>query len=355
MKIKKIHIEKVDLGLVNTYTIAYKTVDAVHAIVLKIETQSAVGLGSCNPSKYVVGEDVHETFELLNNENWDWLIGQDVRQIYGLLDQVYTKFKAHPGVTAALDIALLDLFGKAMNIPLVDFWGRKYSKMLTSMTIGIMDTDATCVQAKKEIASGFKILKIKTGSNLEEDFEKIAKLRETIGSDILIRVDANQGYDLNAFKTFFHAVEKYNLELIEQPLSVQDHFQLAQLDETYTQTVAADESIVNSKNALDIISKANNSCQIFNIKLMKTGGVKEALNVAQIAKLSNKDLFWGCNDESVISISAALHAAFSCAHTKYLDLDGSIGLLSDPAEAGFLIEDGYLIIQDKPGFGCKLK
>jgi len=355
MIIKNIYIEKVDLGLANTYSIAYKTVDAVHAIVLKIKSQNAVGLGSSNPSKYVVGEDVHKTFEILNNENWDWLIGQDIRQIYGLLHKVYSKFKAHPGVTAALDIALLDLFGKEMETPMVDFWGRKYSKMLTSMTIGIMDTTATREQAKKEIAAGFKILKIKTGSNLEEDIEKIAKLRETVGNDILIRVDANQGYNLDAFKTFFHAVENYNLELIEQPLSVKNHFQLAQLEKSYTQTIAADESIINSKDAFDIISKANGSCQIFNIKLMKTGGVQEALNVAQLAKLANKDLFWGCNDESVISISAALHAAFSCTHTKYIDLDGSIGLLSDPAEAGFLIEDGYLILLDKPGFGCKLK
>ena len=354
MRIKNIQVEKVDLGLGSPYTISYKTVSAVYAIVLKIETKDVVGLGSSNPSKYVVGEDVHTTFDILQNENWDWLIGKDIRQIYALLDECYRRFKKHPGVTAALDIALLDLFGKALNIPMVDFWGRKFSKMLTSMTIGIMDVESTVKQAEEEVDKGFKILKIKTGNNLEEDIEKIAKLREQLGPEILIRVDANQGYDLESFKTFYHAAEKYNLEIIEQPLPVASHHQLATLDSIYTKMVAADESIKNSKDALDIIANANDSCQIFNLKLMKTGGVWEALKTAHLAALVQKDLFWGCNDESNISISAAVHAAFSCAHTKYLDLDGSIGLLSDPASAGFTIEDGYIILNEGVGFGCRV-
>ena len=285
MKIRNIQIEKVDLGLGNPYTISYKTVSAVYAIVLKIETKDAIGLGSSNPSKYVVGEDVQETFELLQNENWDWLIGKDIRQIYSLLDQCYRRFANHPGATAALDIALLDLFGKALNIPMVDFWGRKYSKMLTSMTIGIMDSASTLASAKEEVAKGFKILKIKTGNNLEEDIEKIATLREQLGSEILIRVDANQGYDLESFKTFYHASEKYNLEIIEQPLPVATHHELAELDAVYTNTVAADESLKNSQDAMNIIANANNSCQIFNLKLMKTGGVWEALKTAHLASL----------------------------------------------------------------------
>jgi L-alanine-DL-glutamate epimerase-like enolase superfamily enzyme len=90
---------------------------------------------------------------------------------------------------------------------------------------------------------------------------------------------------------------------------------------------------------------------IFNIKLMKCGGITGAFEIAAIAKPACIQLFWGCNDESIVSITAALHAAFACPHTKYLDLDGSLDLAEDVVSGGFTIEDGYMYPNDKPGLG----
>jgi L-alanine-DL-glutamate epimerase-like enolase superfamily enzyme len=92
---------------------------------------------------------------------------------------------------------------------------------------------------------------------------------------------------------------------------------------------------------------------IYNIKLMKCGGVRQALKIADIAFLDNIDLFWGCNDESRVSITAALHAAFASANTKYIDLDGSLDLAQDIVKGGFILTDGMMSCSDKPGLGLE--
>jgi L-alanine-DL-glutamate epimerase-like enolase superfamily enzyme len=92
---------------------------------------------------------------------------------------------------------------------------------------------------------------------------------------------------------------------------------------------------------------------IFNIKLMKCGGISQGLKIADIALHEGIDLFWGCNDESIVSITAALHAAFACANTKYIDLDGSLDLARDVVKGGFILKDGLMSCSDKPGLGVE--
>ena len=93
---------------------------------------------------------------------------------------------------------------------------------------------------------------------------------------------------------------------------------------------------------------------IYNIKLMKCGGIFPAKGIADIALLAGIDLMWGCMDESIVSISAALHAALASPATKYLDLDGSFDLAKDLVEGGFVLKDGFLSTNDRPGLGCEL-
>jgi L-alanine-DL-glutamate epimerase-like enolase superfamily enzyme len=93
---------------------------------------------------------------------------------------------------------------------------------------------------------------------------------------------------------------------------------------------------------------------IYNIKLMKCGGLVGALGIANIAYNAAIDLFWGCNDESIISITAALHVAYACPNTKYIDLDGSFDLAEDLVKGGFEIVDGAMQINHAPGFGFTL-
>ncbi|MEM9675781.1 MAG: dipeptide epimerase [Bacteroidota bacterium] len=353
MKIKAIHVRKEDLELTRPYTIAYKTVDSVSNCIVEIETDSGkIGYGAANPSKHVVGVDVDDTVAALSEENFEWLIGQDIRELHQSVYEAQYRFAKQPGACAALDIALHDLFAQQLEIPLVKFLGQKHQSLPTSITIGIKNTEETLAEADEYVDRGFKILKVKLGKSMAEDIERLKKLRERVGKDVIIRVDANQGYTMLQLEDFYYATFGPNIELIEQPLAADAVDDSRHLPTEIKDMVAMDESLVTPQHAhwLTCTPRASG---IFNIKLMKCGGIGHAREISNIAKNAHVDVMWGCNDESRISITAALHLALATSNTKYLDLDGSLDLARDVVTGGFELKDGMMSLTDQPGLGVK--
>ncbi|MEM6842402.1 MAG: dipeptide epimerase [Bacteroidota bacterium] len=353
MKITAIRVRKEDLELTRPYSIAYKTVTAVSNCIVEIETDTSnIGFGAANPSKYVVGVDVDDTVAALSEENTEWLLGRDVREMQQLVYDVQQKFAEQPGACAALDIALHDLFAQQLGIPLVKFLGQKHTALPTSITIGIKSTEETLEEAEEYIGRGFKILKVKLGQSKEEDVERLRKLREQVGKDIIIRVDANQGYTMLQLEDFYYATFAPNLELIEQPLPADAIDDYRRLPTEIKKIIALDETLVTPQDAYQLTNPPK-AAGIFNIKLMKCGGIGHAREIANIAKNAGIDLMWGCNDESRISITAALHVALASSNTKYLDLDGSLDLARDVVTGGFKLHDGMMSLTNLPGLGVK--
>lgn len=353
MRIKDIQVWHADLGNTRPYTIAFKTVDEVRNAFVEITlADGTTGIGSGNPSEYVVGESLSQTLEALQEKNLGFLSGRDIREFNQLTYEVWQKFPRNPAARAALDIALHDVFTKFLGVPLVKFLGQKIDTLPTSNTIGIKNVEETLREAEEYIGRGFSVLKVKLGKDLAEDIERIVKLRERFGNDIVIRIDANQGYDIPQTVAFYTKTLHLNVELIEQPLPAKAVAEMKSLPEEIRARIAADESLITPKDALELV-KPPRASGIFNIKLMKCGGVSQALKIANVAFQEGVDLFWGCNDESAVSITAALHAAFSCSNTRYIDLDGSLDLAQDVVSGGFILEKGYMRCSDKPGLGLE--
>jgi L-alanine-DL-glutamate epimerase-like enolase superfamily enzyme len=353
MKIKSIKSWSADLGNTKPYTIAFKTVDEVNNAFVEITLDNGItGIGAGNPSEYVTGESFEQCKTALQENNISFLVGRDIRELNQLTFEVWQKFPANPAARAALDIALYDAFTKFLDVPLVKFLGQKIKSMPTSNTIGIKNVTETLKEAQEYGDRGFKVLKIKLGIDLQEDIERIAKLREKFGKKFVIRIDANQGYDATKTIEFYNKTKHLDVELIEQPLPAKEVDTMRQLPADIRKIIAADESLLSPKNALEII-KQPVAAGIFNIKLMKCGGISQGLRIAEIGLHEGIDLFWGCNDESIVSITAALHLAFSCANTKYIDLDGSLDLARDVVKGGFILEDGIMYCSDKPGLGVE--
>jgi L-alanine-DL-glutamate epimerase-like enolase superfamily enzyme len=168
----------------------------------------------------------------------------------------------------------------------------------------------------------------------------------------VIRIDANQGYSVEQTIQFYGRTYDLDVELIEQPLPAKSINELKSLPVEVRRVVAADESLITPADAIELLAPPK-AAGIFNIKLMKCGGISQGLKIADIALQKGIDLFWGCNDESIISITAALHAAFSCSNTKYIDLDGSFDLGRDVVKGGFILKDGHMYCSDKPGLGVE--
>ncbi|MEX2230891.1 MAG: dipeptide epimerase [Cyclobacteriaceae bacterium] len=351
--IKGIKVWDADLANTKPYTIAFKTVDKVqNAFVEIILDNGMTGIGSGNPSEYVVGENLTQCLDALQEKNLQFLFGRNILEIHQLTFEVWQTFPKNPSARAALDIALYDVFTKFLGVPLVRFLGQKIKSLPTSNTIGIKNVGETVKEAADFIKQGFKILKVKLGKDLSEDIERLIKLRENFGNSVVIRIDANQGYTTDQTIDFYHRTKKLNIELMEQPLPAKAVSEMKKLPQEIRTKIAADESLITPKDALELI-KPPFAAGIFNIKLMKCGGVSQGLKIADIAHHAGVDLFWGCNDESIVSITAALHAAFACPNTKYIDLDGSLDLGHDVVKGGFILKDGFMYCSDKPGLGVE--
>ncbi len=353
MRITGIHTRVEAIELTRPYTIAFRSVDDVQMSFVELSSDDGLtGIGCASPEALVTGETREACSAALQEDALSWLVGRDVRSLPALCRELDFHLPETPAARAAVDIALHDLLSQHLGVPLVEMLGRAHQSLPTSITIGIKPVDETVEEALEYLGRGFKILKVKLGHSLEEDLARLARLRERIGKDIGIRVDPNQGYSAEQLNSFVKRSGRLNIEFLEQPMAASDIDAMRALPERLRARLAADETLLDARDALTLIEPPR-ACGIFNIKLMKCGGVHEARRIADIADSAGIELMWGCMDESIVSISAALHAALASPATRYLDLDGSLDLARDVVEGGFILEDGYMRTTDLPGLGVR--
>jgi len=355
MKIERVESWHERTELVRPYDIAYRSVDAVDLFYVRVRADDGLeGLGAAAPVAAVTGESVGACASALAGDRLGWLVGADARCLRRHSRELKKTMSGTPAACAAVDIALHDLFARRLGLPLAEVLGRCHDSLPTSITIGIKSADETVREAEEYVGRGFDHLKVKLGKSLAEDEERLAKLREKLGDAVRVRVDANQGYSVSETLQIGELVERLNLELVEQPLPAEAVDEMRRLPAELRRRIAADEGLHGVGDALQLAMEPR-PCGIFNIKLMKCGGIRAALDIALIAETAKLELMWGCMDESVISIAAALHAAYACPATRYLDLDGSFDLARDLASGGFILDRGRLRIPDAPGLGVRLK
>lgn len=354
MKIKKIKTWKEDLKLTRPYTIAYETVDSVENCFVSLEAENGmVGIGIGSPGEDVTNETIEDCEEALTNKLEAIFIDGDIRCFRSLLSRLEKEMSDTPAAQAAADIALHDLVANTLGLPLVDLLGRVHDTLPTSITIGIKSVQETLEDADEYWKMGFRILKVKTGLDADEDSERLIRLREKYGSEVTLYVDANQGYTLTDYQRFLKLTASTDVEFVEQPLKVSDLDAMRSLTDSVRKQTMADESLLGPQNALELLSSSPPPFGIFNIKLMKCGGIAPGLEIARLAQLGGIDLMWGCMDESIVGIAAALHAAFASPATKYLDLDGSLDLAHDLVTGGFTLNNGWLRTMNRPGLGVE--
>jgi L-alanine-DL-glutamate epimerase-like enolase superfamily enzyme len=355
LKITQVKTWSENLELTRPYSISYRTINSIENVFVHIETGNGLsGIGSGSPAQFVTGETLEASKTILNDKLESLLLGKDIRLLNEQCRLLETAMPETPAARTAIDIALHDTLAKHLNIPLVDMFGRAHHSLPTSITIGIKDTiQETLEESEEYMAKGFKIIKLKIGKSVEKDVETTRKLFEKIGKRMKIRVDANQGYTPQDLIEYSQQTEGLNLDLIEQPFKRESVKEMYEVPEKLRNSCAADESLHGPSDALQLAAYPH-AFGIYNIKLMKCGGVFQAKQIADIAQLSGIKLMWGCMDESIISITAALHAALASPATHYLDLDGSFDLARDIVRGGFILKDGCLSTTNEPGLGVQL-
>ncbi len=195
MRINRIEIWPWEMRLREPYTIAYETVEKTTNVFIRLETNTGlVAYGCAAPDEPVTGEKASDVLAALREVATPLLEGADPLRRLRLLVKLKQKIPDRPSARAAVDMALHDLLGKAAGQPLWRVLGGYRDRILTSITIGIMGVDETAARARQFVQEGFRAVKIKTGSNLEEDIDRVFRVREVIGAGVALRCDANQGY-----------------------------------------------------------------------------------------------------------------------------------------------------------------
>ena len=352
MKIERIAVHSLAVPLKRPYRIANQTTESVQIALVRIEGENGVtGFGSATPESGITGESFDACVEALNYG--ESLLVQTTRDVREHLRELDVLSLATPGARAALDMALFDLWARLAQRPLVDLLGRVHREMPTSITIGILSVDETLAEADEYVARGFRALKVKIGESFEADMERMARLREHVGPSVALRVDANVGYEPATIELCYQQLSALDVEVLEQPSQPERDADLRVLPAPVRRWLMADESLHDEGDALNL-ARDPRPFGVWNIKLMKCGGIAPAMRIAEVAARNGVDLMWGCMDESEIGIAAALHAAFACPATRYLDLDGSFDLARDPARGGFELVDGCLRTSGRPGLGVEV-
>jgi len=332
-----IEIKTKRLFLQHTWTISRNSSDYKDNVFVKIEKDGVAGYGEAAPNiRY--GEDAGKTTARL--KSLQGIIEKtNLWHFADLKEEIFTRITDQNCARCALDMAIMDWVGKSLQIPLYQLWGLDKSKTpLTSFSIGI-DTPEIVKQKVRE-AEQYPVLKIKVGR--DNDAEIMDAVRSV--TDKPVRVDANEGW-----KTKEIALEKIKwlksmgVEFIEQPMPSEMIDETRWLRDRVDMPIIADEAV---KTAADI-PKLAEAYDGINIKLMKAGGLQEALRMIHLAKSMRMKIMLGCMIESSIAITAAAHLS---PLVDWADLDGNLLLREDPFK-GAAVEKGKLVLNDEPGLG----
>ncbi len=350
MKITNIEYFRLDMPLAMPYTIAYETVSSASNIILKIETDKGItGWGCAAPDKEVTLETPEMVIQNTENVIKDLLKDESPFQIALFNEKLKQSLPKAYSTRAMVDMALYDLLARKAKLPLYKLLGGYRKSIPTSITIGIEPLKDTLDQTAYYLKQGFTHIKLKGGTNLEEDIEKAMKLREKFGYDFRLRFDANQGYSSAESLEFIEKTEKAEIEILEQPTKQQKEELLGEVTKNIDVPVMADESIKTLKDAFRLAKKE--LIDMVNIKIMKVGGILEAQHINSVSKAAGLEVMVGCLDECALGISAGLHFALSRPNIEYADLDGHLDLLNDPFLDLFTLEKGVLYPKNAYGLG----
>jgi len=350
MRIVRLEAWPVVMGLAEPYTIAYETVASATNVFLRIVTdQGAPGYGLAAPDLAVTGETPESVLALLNGPAAAGLAGADPLRRVALLDRLAADFAQGPSALAAVDMALHDLLGKRAGLPLWQLLGGFRPSMPTSVTIGILSAEETVRRARDWTARGLRCLKLKGGTDPDGDADRVLRVREAVGPGVELRFDANQGYTYEQALRFVELAKPAGLELLEQPTPRAEPDLLGRVTEGVSLPVMADESLMNLRDAFHLASEE--LADMVNVKLMKVGGILQALHVNSVARAAGLQVMVGCMDEAGLGIAAGLHYALARSNVAYADLDGHLDLVGDPTHEAVTLEQGTLRPTDRPGLG----
>ncbi len=358
MKIQDISIGYIDIPLVTPFQTALRRVESVHDLIVRLTSEDGtVGYGEAPPTAVITGETTESIEAAIRCYLAPAVIGMDLcddASIEALMARMEKVLAKNSSAKAAMDIAVYDLYARLMGRPLYQLLGGKEdekAELETDITISVDETAKMVKDSLKAVDEGFRILKIKVGKGGAKDVERIRKIRRAVGPKAELRVDANQGWTVDEAVSTIRAMEDEDLgiALVEQPVSCHDFYGLKKVTDLVDTPILADESVFSPEDAERLLKE--HAADLINIKLMKTGGIYQALRICDLAESYGIKCMMGSMLESKVSVSAGAHLAAAKDCITMADLDGPSLCRTDPYKGGPVFDGPHILLTDEPGVG----
>jgi len=353
MKITDIQIETVNIPLVTPFKTALRTVTQIENVMVRVKTDSSlIGYGGAAPTAAITGETLASIGGAIEHIR-DHLVGMVVEDTELIFQRLNGCLVGNSSAKAAIDMAIYDLLAKAMDVPLYRLFGGKAHVIETDKTVSIDTPEKMMAESQENIKKGFRILKIKVGGDPELDILRLQAVQDAIGTDVKIRIDANQGWSAKDAVLVGKELEarKLNIEMMEQPVAARDFEGLRYVRDHLSIPVFADESVFSPQDALKLVSMK--AVDGINIKLMKCGGIYNALKIAAIAESAGVPCMVGSMMESHLSVSAAAHFAVSHTIVRHFDLDAPLFCSLNPISGGIVYQGANVHLPETSGLGIE--
>ena len=342
--------------LKNPFITSLRRVDSLEDLVVIIECDDgSVGYGEGAPTPVITGETIGSMIAAIEYIK-PFILGLDIEDFDNILNNIHSTILKNTTAKSALEIALYDLKAKSVKQPLYKMLGGTQTTFKTDITISMGEIDKMISDSLDAVNLGYDTLKIKIGDNPQKDVERIIAIHKALDKNIILRLDANQGWTAQESVTLLHALEKQDIiaEFIEQPVAADDIEGLRYIKERVQTPLLADESIFSVKDARKLLEMQ--AIDYVNIKLAKTSGITQALQLADLSAEYGAKCMIGCMLEGPISVAAGVHVASAKADIiTMLDLDAVSLLASNPADTSIIFNESEIILSKDLGLGISYK
>ena len=352
MKITDVRLGILSVPLRVPFKTALRSVSSVEDVIVEIHTDTGhVGYGEAPPTGAITGDTTGAIIGALKDHLIKTIVGRDVDEFEDLIQAVNKCIVKNTSAKAAVDMTLYDLYGQLYKLPVYKLFGGARKKIVTDITISVNDPEVMAEDTKNAVERGYDTLKVKVGVNPDLDLARLTAVRATAGPDKRIRIDANQAWSPKQAVRLLNQMQEKGLgiELVEQPVPAHDFEGLKFVTERSYVPVLADESVFSPEDAVKIMQIG--AADLINIKLMKCGGLYNALKIATAAELYGVECMIGCMLEAKISVNAAVHLACARKIITKIDLDGPVLCSEDPIQGGSVFNEKEISVSEDPGLG----
>jgi muconate cycloisomerase len=358
MQLADVRVALADIPVKRPHAMSFTTLKAVNFAFVRLEARNGLvgwGEAACLGGPTWSEESAESVAITIERYIAPWLVGRDVTQIEALRQEMAHRLQGNPFARAAVEMALWDLNGRALGVPVHRLLGgRMRDRVPLSWSLAVEDPDAELAEARALVARGHRIFKIKTAAQaLAHDMERVRRIREAVGPGVSLRVDANQGWDRASARRAIRALEPFDLDFVEQPLPRWDLEGMAQLGRSVGVPIMADESCFTLHDAMTIARLGGVS--ILGLKVTKSGGLLGSLAIARIAEGSGLTCYMGCMIETSLGTAAYLHVALAAPPVTWgCALFGPLLLTGDVVARPVEYAEGAILALDGPGLGVEV-